>query len=635
MQTLTNTALNALDHANSPLIKTERALARIQQNKFNAMDEENEDYSQSPAAPAKQIMNAMKKKSSIGVTSSPLKDVSNSPRAVSSRGLSSNSSKSMIEEVDAWKQLGGNLSAFANNQRDANTPTRFGNTARAKNENAGDDSRDRLKVLEDDDCEEKSNRTKETQTDFEVSAAAQLKKKTENASSTRELVKALVRQGEENERVKKMLECVKDAEIEMYEIEMKRRNEFEKTLERTIKERYRAQARTKEKEIENMRTMNSKAIETFTNRIQGLEIEIKERDVRIQHLEARANEWQVLAKKDATRAESETLGIDRELKAKEKKIEELNVVINTLLGKANQGQLFEKDLTEIRMKQMRAKSVATNTNPVRVAHAIQLKGFFDHEEEEEAPSSRKPKEETHDVGTQYDHVVELFRPQQQQQQQPTTTFVVKTPVSVMKRKMQVQENALNAIKKEIEERERCAAATTSTTSTSNATYTTSTQTTPKEPSPTIGFTWTATTTAAQANVQVEEEEEVTPKFGGKVVVEQQQQQQQAYTKSSKLNFDDEQQHWVPTPNTRKHVEEKYAAAVQKHPGKVTTVVDRFHSLTPIRAPREPVQRRVNINNNNTSYYSRENVDDQRMAKIARAMNISDSPFVKTRGYTNH
>ena len=110
----------------------------------------------------------------------------------------------------------------------------------------------------------------------------------------------------------------------------------------------------------------------------------------------------------------------------------------------------------------------------------------------------------------------------------------------------------------------------------------------------------------------------------------------------RLGFDDDQQHWVPTPNTRKHVEEKYVGGLQQQQSKqqsssfsnaVDPTTSRLASLTPIWVPAETTYPRTpNAADDDVACYSRSAeesrrfYDDDRMAKTLRAMNISDSPF---------
>ena len=93
---------------------------------------------------------------------------------------------------------------------------------------------------------------------------------------------------------------------------------------------------------------------------------------------------------------------------------------------------------------------------------------------------------------------------------------------------------------------------------------------------------------------------------------------------------------------RKHVEEKYVGGLQQQQSKqqsssfsnaVDPTTSRLASLTPIRVPaRQPIQERLPPQTMMSHAYSRSAeesrrfYDDDRMARLSRAMNISDSPF---------
>ena len=396
----------------------------------------------------------------------------------------------------------------------------------------------------------------------------------------------------EIERVTEALNNVKDAELEMSRNETKKHAEFARALERQIEEKARKRVEEKEEALANAKLANAKAIETFTKRMEELERAMKEKDQKIKSAETNALEWQALAKTDASRAELETLDMEKKLKELERKNEELNVVVSTLLAKATKGEALEKDLETIRMKQTTAKSVGTNTRAIPVAQPIQLQF---------TPTTPK---EMMNASTQIDI-------------KPSHAPQVGTPLSAMRRKYQVQQNAMIAMQKDIENREKQQQQETVT---------------PKEPSPTIGFEWSAaynnnnnvfaremaTQTQSKEHVKAEEEE------------------------PSSSGFDDDQQHWVPTPNTRKHVEEKYVGGLQQQQSKqqsssfsnaVDPTTSRLASLTPIRVPaRQPIQERQTPQTMMSRAYSRSAeesrrfYDDDRMARLSRAMNISDSPF---------
>ena len=404
----------------------------------------------------------------------------------------------------------------------------------------------------------------------------------------------------EVERVTEALNNVKDAELEMSRNETKKHAEFARALERQIEEKARKRVEEKEEALANAKLANAKAIETFTKRIQELERAMKEKDEKIKSAETNALEWQALAKTDASRAELETLDMEKNLKELERKNEELNVVVSTLLAKATKGEALEKDLETIRTKQTTAKSVGTNTRAIPVAQPIQLQF---------TPTTPK---EMMNASTQVDI-------------KPSHAPQVCTPLSAMRRKYQVQQNAMIAMQKDIENREK------------QQQQQQQEKVTPKEPSPTIGFELSAaynnnnnnnnnnvfaremaTQTQSKEHVKAEEEE------------------------PSSSGFDDDQQHWVPTPNTRKHVEEKYVGGLQQQQSKqqsssfsnaVDPTTSRLASLTPIRVPaRQPIQERLPPQTMMSHAYSRSAeesrrfYDDDRMARLSRAMDISDSPF---------
>jgi hypothetical protein len=182
--------------------------------------------------------------------------------------------------------------------------------------------------------------------------------------------------------------------------------------------------------------------------------------------------------------------------------------VSTLLGKATRGAALEKDMETIRLKQTMAKSVGLNTKAIPVAHPIRLQF---------TPETMKMPKETVDASAQVD-----MKPPQA----PTS---VGTPLSAMRRKYQVQQNAMFAMQKEIEEREKQQQQQQQETIT------------PKEPSPTIGFQWSAAYDAREMAMHSNNDE------GAKAA-------EQDDEPTSSGGFDDDKQHWVPTPNTRKHVE---------------------------------------------------------------------------------
>ena len=166
--------------------------------------------------------------------------------------------------------------------------------------------------------------------------------------------------------------------------------------------------------------------------------------------------------------------MEKKLKEFERKNEELDVVVSTLLGNAK-GVALEKDLEAIRLKQTTAKSVGTNTKAIPVAQPIQLQF---------TPETMKTPKEMVNASAQ----VNIKAPQA-----PPS---VGTPLSAMKRKYQVHQNAIFAFQKEIEEREKQQQQQQQETLT------------PKEPSPTIGFEWSAAYDAREMATQTSIDEEV-------------------------------------------------------------------------------------------------------------------------------
>ena len=458
--------------------------------------------------------------------------------------------------------------------------------------------------------------TKEKKSDVDVfgtrSMTAASRAKSSNATATavkekdtmtttrreEKLLDDLVKKEREFERVTEALNNMKDAELELSRNNSKESVEFAQALERQIEEKVSKQLKEKEEELVHLKVTNQKGFETFTERIRQLESLVKEKDMKIKSLEMNAQEWQALAKRDASRAELETLDMEKKLKEFERKNEELNVVVSTLLGKATKGVALEKDLEAIRLKQTTAKSVGTNTKAIPVAQPIQLQF---------TPETMKTPKEMVNASAQ----VNIKAPQA-----PPS---VGTPLSAMKRKYQVHQNAIFAFQKEIEEREKQQQQQQQQQETL----------TPKEPSPTIGFEWSAAYDAREMATQTSIDEEV------KAEAEKDE-------PTSSECFDDDKQHWVPTPNTRKHVEEKYVGLQRQHPkeqsSSFSNTIDptnsRFAMLTPIRVPqtRQPVVQHRAPERQSTTHYSRSAeesrrmYDDERMARLSRAMNLSDSPF---------
>lgn len=428
-----------------------------------------------------------------------------------------------------------------------------------------------------------------------ATATAVVKEKDTTTTRRREekLLDDLVKKEREFERVTEALNNMKDAELELSRNNSKESVEFAQALERQIEEKVSKQLKEKEEELVHLKVTNQKGFETFTERIQQLESLVREKDIKIKSLEMNAQEWQALAKRDASRAELETLDMEKKLKEFERKNEELNVVVSTLLGKATKGVALEKDLEAIRLKQTTAKSVGTNTKAIPVAQPIQLQF---------TPETMKTPKEMVNASAQ----VNIKAPQA-----PPS---VGTPLSAMKRKYQVHQNATFALQKEIEEREKQQQQQETLT--------------PKEPSPTIGFEWSAAYDAREMATQTSIDEEV------KAEAEKDE-------PTSSECFDDDKQHWVPTPNTRKHVEEKYVGLQRQHPKEqsssfsntIDPTTSRFAMLTPIRVPqtRQPVVQhrapeRQSIHYSRSAEESRRMYDDERMARLSRAMNLSDSPF---------
>ena len=429
-----------------------------------------------------------------------------------------------------------------------------------------------------------------------ATATAVVKEKDTMTRREEKLLDDLVKKEREFERVTEALNNMKDAELELSRNNSKESVEFAQALERQIEEKVSKQLKEKEEELVHLKVTNQKGFETFTERIRQLESLVKEKDIKIKSLEMNAQEWQALAKRDASRAELETLDMEKKLKEFERKNEELNVVVSTLLGKATKGVALEKDLEAIRLKQTTAKSVGTNTKAIPVAQPIQLQF---------TPETMKTPKEMVNASAQ----VNIKAPQA-----PPS---VGTPLSAMKRKYQVHQNAIFAFQKEIEEREK-----------QQQQQQQQETLTPKEPSPTIGFEWSAAYDAREMATQTSIDEEV------KAEAEKDE-------PTSSECFDDDKQHWVPTPNTRKHVEEKYVGLQRQHPKEqsssfsntIDPTTSRFATLTPIRVPqtRQPVVQhrapeRQSIHYSRSAEESRRMYDDERMARLSRAMNLSDSPF---------
>ncbi|CAL6285871.1 unnamed protein product [Bathycoccus prasinos] len=521
---------------------------------------------------------------------SPLRDSTNSPLRSASKEIR----VSMSANVNQWRSERAEKNVTSSSTT-TNTPTRLREVKMASTQT--------------------KEVTKEKKADVDVfgtrSMMAASRAKSSNATATavvkekdttttrreEKLLDDLVKKEREFERVTEALNNMKDAELELSRNNSKESVEFAQALERQIEEKVSKQLKEKEEELVHLKVTNQKGFETFTERIQQLESLVKEKDIKIKSLEMNAQEWQALAKRDASRAELETLDMEKKLKEFERKNEELNVVVSTLLGKATKGVALEKDLEAIRLKQTTAKSVGTNTKAIPVAQPIQLQF---------TPETMKTPKEMVNASAQ----VNIKAPQA-----PPS---VGTPLSAMKRKYQVHQNAIFAFQKEIEEREK-----------QQQQQQQQETLTPKEPSPTIGFEWSAAYDAREMATQTSIDEEV------KAEVEKDE-------PTSSECFDDDKQHWVPTPNTRKHVEEKYVGLQRQHPKEqsssfsntIDPTTSRFAMLTPIRVPqtRQPVVQHRAPERQSTTHYSRSAeesrrmYDDERMARLSRAMNLSDSPF---------
>ena len=521
---------------------------------------------------------------------SPLRDTTNSPLRSASKEIR----VSMSANVNQWRSERAEKNVTSSSTT-TNTPTRLREVKMASTQT--------------------KEVTKEKKSDVDVfgtcSMTAASRAKSSNATATavkekdtmtttrreEKLLDDLVKKEREFERVTEALNNMKDAELELSRNNSKESIEFAQALERQIEEKVSKQLKEKEEELVHLKVTNQKGFETFTERIRQLESLVKEKDMKIKSLEMNAQEWQALAKRDASRAELETLDMEKKLKEFERKNEELDVVVSTLLGKATKGVALEKDLEAIRLKQTTAKSVGTNTKAIPVAQPIQLQF---------TPETMKTPKEMVNASAQ----VNIKAPQA-----PPS---VGTPLSAMKRKYQVHQNAIFAFQKEIEEREK-----------QQQQQQQQETLTPKEPSPTIGFEWSAAYDAREMATQTSIDEEV------KAEAEKDE-------PTSSECFDDDKQHWVPTPNTRKHVEEKYVGLQRQHPkeqsSSFSNTIDptnsRFAMLTPIRVPqtRQPVVQHRAPERQSTTHYSRSAeesrrmYDDERMARLSRAMNLSDSPF---------
>ncbi|CAL6285979.1 unnamed protein product [Bathycoccus prasinos] len=538
----------------------------------------------------KSVSSPMLSNNTRDLPKSPLRDSTNSPLRSASKEIR----VSMSANVNQWRSERAEKNVTSSSTT-TNTPTRLREVKMASTQT--------------------KEVTKEKKADVDVfgtrSMMAASRAKSSNATATavvkekdttttrreEKLLDDLVKKEREFERVTEALNNMKDAELELSRNNSKESVEFAQALERQIEEKVSKQLKEKEEELVHLKVTNQKGFETFTERIQQLESLVKEKDIKIKSLEMNAQEWQALAKRDASRAELETLDMEKKLKEFERKNEELNVVVSTLLGKATKGVALEKDLEAIRLKQTTAKSVGTNTKAIPVAQPIQLQF---------TPETMKTPKEMVNASAQ----VNIKAPQA-----PPS---VGTPLSAMKRKYQVHQNAIFAFQKEIEEREK-----------QQQQQQQQETLTPKEPSPTIGFEWSAAYDAREMATQTSIDEEV------KAEVEKDE-------PTSSECFDDDKQHWVPTPNTRKHVEEKYVGLQRQHPKEqsssfsntIDPTTSRFAMLTPIRVPqtRQPVVQHRAPERQSTTHYSRSAeesrrmYDDERMARLSRAMNLSDSPF---------
>jgi len=538
----------------------------------------------------KSVSSPMLSNNTRDLPKSPLRDSTNSPLRSASKEIR----VSMSANVNQWRSERAEKNVTSSSTT-TNTPTRLREVKLASTQT--------------------KEVTKEKKADVDVfgtrSMMAASRAKSSNATATavvkekdttttrreEKLLDDLVKKEREFERVTEALNNMKDAELELSRNNSKESVEFAQALERQIEEKVSKQLKEKEEELVHLKVTNQKGFETFTERIQQLESLVKEKDIKIKSLEMNAQEWQALAKRDASRAELETLDMEKKLKEFERKNEELNVVVSTLLGKATKGVALEKDLEAICLKQTTAKSVGTNTKAIPVAQPIQLQF---------TPETMKTPKEMVNASVQ----VNIKAPQA-----PPS---VGTPLSAMKRKYQVHQNAIFAFQKEIEEREK-----------QQQQQQQQETLTPKEPSPTIGFEWSAAYDAREMATQTSIDEEV------KAEVEKDE-------PTSSECFDDDKQHWVPTPNTRKHVEEKYVGLQRQHPKEqsssfsntIDPTTSRFAMLTPIRVPqtRQPVVQHRAPERQSTTHYSRSAeesrrmYDDERMARLSRAMNLSDSPF---------
>jgi len=522
---------------------------------------------------------------------SPLRESTNSPLRSASKEIR----VSMSANVNQWRsERAENKNAMTSSSTTTNTPTRLRDVKMASTQTKEVTKEKKADV---DVFGTRSMMAASRAKSSNATATAVVKEKDTTTTRRREekLLDDLVKKEREFERVTEALNNMKDAELELSRNNSKESVEFAQALERQIEEKVSKQLKEKEEELVHLKVTNQKGFETFTERIQQLESLVREKDIKIKSLEMNAQEWQALAKRDASRAELETLDMEKKLKEFERKNEELNVVVSTLLGKATKGVALEKDLEAIRLKQTTAKSVGTNTKAIPVAQPIQLQF---------TPETMKTPKEMVNASAQ----VNIKAPQA-----PPS---VGTPLSAMKRKYQVHQNATFALQKEIEEREKQQQQQQQETLT------------PKEPSPTIGFEWSAAYDAREMATQTSIDEEV------KAEAEKDE-------PTSSECFDDDKQHWVPTPNTRKHVEEKYVGLQRQHPKEqsssfsntIDPTTSRFAMLTPIRVPqtRQPVVQhrapeRQSIHYSRSAEESRRMYDDERMARLSRAMNLSDSPF---------
>ena len=535
----------------------------------------------------KSVSSPMLSNNTRDLPKSPLRDSTNSPLRSASKEIR----LSMSANVNQWRSERAEKNVTSSSTT-TNTPTRLreGKLASTQTKEVTKEKKADVDVFG-----TRSMMAASRAKSSNATATAVVKEKDTTTTRREEkLLDDLVKKEREFERVTEALNNMKDAELELSRNNSKESVEFAQALERQIEEKVSKQLKEKEEELVHLKVTNQKGFETFTERIQQLESLVKEKDIKIKSLEMNAQEWQALAKRDASRAELETLDMEKKLKEFERKNEELNVVVSTLLGKATKGVALEKDLEAIRLKQTTAKSVGTNTKAIPVAQPIQLQF---------TPETMKTPKEMVNASAQ----VNIKAPQA-----PPS---VGTPLSAMKRKYQVHQNAIFAFQKEIEEREKQQQQQETLT--------------PKEPSPTIGFEWSAAYDAREMATQTSIDEEV------KAEAEKDE-------PTSSECFDDDKQHWVPTPNTRKHVEEKYVGLQRQHPKEqsssfsntIDPTTSRFAMLTPIRVPqtRQPVVQHRAPERQSTTHYSRSAeesrrmYDDERMARLSRAMNLSDSPF---------